>query len=238
MIEIMQPKKLLPIFSLLLTVMLLGSCSVDDDSPSSRGDVLILTKKSGTETVHGLSIYAYSLRPIKSVSVISSAESGKTFNLTAGQGNFYYETPEAQFTTAKPVASTYQFTATMENGDKETFENRLTDQALPLPTFEKCEYNAANHQLEVKWPFINGANSYAVNLLEDGKIVFRSSELRDLPKGAYAVKASGGGWSPDFTPVAGKTYTVRLFAYLYEPSGGASSIQCIAMADSNVVWGN
>ncbi|MBC8005262.1 MAG: hypothetical protein H7X84_07290 [Verrucomicrobia bacterium] len=234
----MQPKKLLLIFNLLLAVLVMVSCSDDDDSSSSKGDVLILSRKSGTETVHGISIYAYSLRPIKSVSVVSSAESGKTFNLTEGQGNFYYETPVAQFTAAKPVASTYLFTATMENGDKETFENRLTDQTLPLPTFEKCEYNAVNHQLEVKWPLINGANSYAINLLEDAKIVFRSTELRGLSSGAYAVKASGGGWSPDFTPVAGKTYTVRLFAYLYEPSGEASNIQSISMSDSNIVWGN
>ena len=90
----------------------------------------------------------------------------------------------------------------------------------------------------MNWTTITDANSYAINILEGPKVVFHSLELANGAKPAYALRAGGGGWEAGFTPENGKTYTVRLFAYIYEPGGGTSNIQSISIADKTVVWGN
>ena len=242
----MQTMKLLRIFSLLLAVLLMVACNKDDDQATGVGDVVVVSKQSGTATVYGISIYAYSLSAFSSVSVTGP---DKTYQLKASEGNFYYETPLEAFSVTKPATGTYDFSANFKNGVKQDFQNTLTDQILPVPTFYKCEYNLVKHQLELYWAFINGAASYAVNIFDGENLVFRTGELKsnvfntNEPLNefheAYAfVRASGSGWAAGFTPVPGKTYTVRVFAYMYEPGGGIYNIQSISMADHPVTWGD
>jgi hypothetical protein len=231
--------KQLRILAIVMTVILMTSCNKKDEQATGVGDVLIVSKLSGTNVVYGISIYAYTFSSFESVKAVSSADAGKSYTLKANQGyktNFYYETPESEFTTTKPIASTYNFTATFSNGVTQTFQNVLTDEALPIPTFEKCEYSAANYQLELKWTLIENASSYSINIFDDSKLVFGSPELANT-QNLYAISAAGGGWAAGFTPEFGKTYTVRLFAYLYEPKGGAYNIQATSMADKTAVWG-
>ena len=56
---------------------------------------------------------------------------------------------------------------------------------------------------------------------------------------SYSVKATdtGGGWAVGFTPVSGKTYTVRVYAYLYEPKGNTYNMQAVSMAEKQITWG-
>lgn len=242
----MQTIKLLRIFSLLLAVLLMVSCNTDDDQATGVGDVIAVSKKSGNTTVYGISIYAYSLSSFSSVSVKGP---DKNYQLKDSEGNFYFETPPEAYSATKPATGTYDFSAIFTNGVKQDFHNTLTDQLLPVPTFYKCEYNEVKHQLELYWAFINGAASYAVNIFDGEKLVFRTGELKSNifntsePLNefheAYAfVRASGSGWAVGFTPVPGKTYTVRVFAYMYEPGGGIYNIQSISMADHSVTWGD
>lgn len=233
--------KRLRIFSILMAVLLMMSCNKNEDQATGVGDALIVSKQVGTNTVYGLSIYAYTLSAFRSVKAVSSADTAKTYILKPNQGfktSFYYETPEAEFSTSKPAAATFNFSAIFENGFTQTFQNVLTDVVLPIPTIEKCEYNLASHQLELDWTLISGANSYAVNILDDTKIVFSSIELRNVSQGSFLVRADGGGWEVGFTPESGKTYTVRLFAYMYEPGLGSYNVQSVSIADKTVVWGN
>lgn len=233
--------KQLRILGLLLAVLLMAGCNKKEDKVSGTGDVLVVSKQVGSTTVYGISIFAYTLSSFSSVMAVSSADPSKTYTLISNGGfktSFYYETPESEFSTTKPVASTFNFSATFENGVKQEFQNILTDAILPIPSFEKCEYNATTHQLEMNWTSIPDANSYALNILEGPKIVFHSLELANGAKPSYALRAGGGGWESGFTPESGKTYTVRLFAYMYEPGGGTLNIQSISIADKTVVWGN
>ena len=233
--------KQLRIFSILMAVLLMASCNKGDDQASGTGDVIIVAKQSGSTTLYGISIYAYTLSAFTSVTAVSDADPGKTYTLKSDQGfktSFYFETPEGEFTTSKPAASTYNFSAMFENGVSQKFEDILTDAVLPIPSFEQCAYNEALHRLELEWPLINGANSYAVNILDGSKIVFKSIELKIIEQGTFFVRADGGGWEPSFTPESGKTYTVRLFAYMHEPGGGGLHIQSISIADRPVVWGD
>lgn len=229
--------KQLRILAILLAVLMVSSCNKDEEG-TGTGDALIVVKKSGSNTVYGLSIYAYTYSTFTSVSAVSSANPGKTYTLKAMNGAFGYETPESEYSTVKPAAATYTFTATFDNGVQQVFENTLLDAVLPIPTFEKCAYNKLTQQLEIKWQLLNGATSYAINILDGSKIVFASQQLRDISSPSYAIRSMRGGWAQDYVPEDGKTYTVRLFAYMFEPNGGSYNVQCISMADSNVVWGN
>lgn len=225
------------ILVILLAVVMATSCNKEEQA-TGVGDVLVVAKKSGSNTVYGISLFAYTFSTFTGVSVVSPANPPKSYTLKSKNGTFGYETPESEFSTVKPGAGTYTFTATFENGAQQVFENTLLDAVLPIPTFEKCAYNKLTQQLEIKWQLLSGATSYSINILDGSKIVFASQQLRDISSSSYAIRSMRGGWAQDYVPEDGKTYTVRLFAYMFEPNGGTYNVQCVSMADNNFVWGN
>lgn len=229
--------KQLRILAILLAVILTTSCNKEEQT-TGVGDVLIVVKKSGSDTVYGVSLFAYTFSSFSSVSAVSSGNPPKSYTLKSMNGAFGYETPENSYSTTKPAAGTYTFTATFVNGVQQVFENTLLDAVLPIPTFENCAYNKATQQLEVKWQLLSGATGYTINILDGSKVVFASQPLRDVTKPSFAIRSTPGGWAQNYVPEDGKTYTVRLYAYMYEPNGGSYNVQCVSMADSNVVWGN
>ena len=231
--------KQLRIFAIVMAAIFMASCNKDDQA-TGIGDALIISKLSGTNTVYGISLYAYSYSEFKSVSAVNNVLADHTYTLKANQGyktNFYFETPDAEFTTTKPAASTFTFSAIFENGVTQDFKDILSDKVLPIPTVEMCEYNDTDHQLEVKWALLTNAGSYNINILDGSKVVFGSVEILNTEKTA-SIKATGGGWINNFTPESGKPYTVRLFANLFEPEGGGYDLQAISYAERTVTWGN
>jgi len=230
--------KQLRIFAILLSVILMISCN--KDQATGTGDVIIVAKQSGTNTVYGLSLYAYTLSSFSSVTAVSSADPTKKYTLKSNQGyktSFSYETPESEYTTTKPVPTTYNFSAVFENGVAQTFQNILSDKVLPIPNVVKCEYSTTNHQLEVGWTALTDANSYSISIFEGTTLTFGSTEINKTTL-SFSVSSTGGGWTVGFTPVSGKTYNVRVYAYLNEPGGGAYNVQSISIAEKTVVWGN
>jgi hypothetical protein len=224
--------------TVLMTV-LMSSCNKTEDMATGAGDVLIVAKQSGANTVYGISLYAYTLSSFTSVSAVSSADPDKTYTLKSNQGyktSFYYETPDSDYTTIQPAAATYTFSATFENGVHQTFQNVLTDKVLPIPNFEICNYDTIQHVLNIEWTWINDASSYAINILDGSKVIFTSLELANTLR-TYSVSAIGSGWATGCIPQSGKPYTVRLFAHLYEPGGGVYNMQSISIADRTVTWG-
>lgn len=233
--------KQLRIFAILLSVILMISCNKNDQA-TGAGDAIIVAKLSGTTTVYGISLYAYTYSTFASVTAVSSADPGKTYTLKSNRGyktSFYYETPESEFTATKPAAAIYNFSAVFENGVAQNFQNTLSDNVLPIPNVVKCEYNTTTHQLETGWNDLTDANSYSISMFEGSTLVFGSNELAKTVL-SYPLKATatGDGWAVGFTPVSGNTYTVRVYAYMYEPGGGAFNVQAISIAEKTVVWGN
>ncbi len=232
--------KQIKILAVVLLSLLVTSCNKNDEQVTGVGDVMIVAKQSGTSPVYGISMYAYTLSSFESVTAVSTAEPGKPYTLKANQGyktNFYFETPETQFTATKPVAGTFDFSATFTNGVKQDFQDVLTDKVLPIPTLDKCEYDAVKRQLDMSWTLITDATSYSINIIDGDKLVFGSTELKNNIK-TFVISAAGTGWAVGFTPVAGKTYKVRLYAYMFETGGSAYDIQAISYIEKEVVWGN
>jgi len=232
--------KQLNFFAAVLLSLIIVSCNKNDEQVTGVGDVMIVAKQSGSNTFYGLSMYTYTLSSFESVSAVSTGEPGKTYTLKANQGyktNFYFETPESQFKATKPAAATFTFSASFTNGIKQDFQDVLTDKVLPIPTMDKCGYDAVKHQLEMSWTLLPDAGSYSINIIDGDNLVFGSTELRNGIKTSY-ISAAGSGWAVGFNPVAGKTYTVKLFAYMFEPGGDAYNIQAVSYAEKAVVWGN
>lgn len=232
--------KQLRILGLLMAVLFMVACSEDEEPVSGNGDVMIIAKQSGTQTLYGISIYAYTLNGFQSVTVDNGATPPMTYELQPFEGyktSFYYETPESEYTSIKPAAGTYTFTATFTNGETQTFINTLTDKVLVAPVITKCEYNEVENSLEVAWEPKLGVSKYTLNIYDGSKLVFGSPQL-PYTQFSYAVNTRGSGWAVDFTPIAGKTYTVRLLSYLAEPGVGNYNMQSVSMAESTVVWGD
>ena len=234
--------KQVKILTLLLLTFGMLSCNKNDDQATGIGDVLIVAKKSANNTtVYGLSIYAYTFSNFQSVKVVSTVDPGKTYSLKSNQDyktNFYYETPDAEFVTAKPAASSFNFSAVFENGATNEFQDILSEKVLALPIIEKCAYsNTTKPQVDITWTPVSGADSYAINILDGTNLVFGSVELANTTK-TYSISSSGGGWATGFTPKSGNTYTVKLFAFLYEPQGSAYNLQATSVSQTTVVWGD
>jgi len=233
--------KTLQIFALVLITLFIASCNKSQDEATGVGDAIVVSKKSGTNVVYAYSLYAYSFSPFQSVKAVNSLNATKTYTLKINQTyntNFYYEIPDADFTTTKPTASVFNFSAVFENGATDEFIDDVTDKVLPLPVIEKTEYNSTSKELGVNWTTVAGADSYAINIFDGSNLVYSSPELVNTLK--YFAVGSSSGWVTGVTPVIGKTYTVRLLAFLYEPSGDSYNIQAVSMADTDkpIVWGN
>lgn len=228
------------ILTIVLLTLLVASCNKEENQATGVGDVLIVAKKSGANTVYGISIYSYTFSSFKSVTVVSTVAPEKTYTLKAYQNyktNFYYETPDAEFTATKPAATTFNFSAIFENGVTHEFQDILTDKFLDVPVIEKCEYSTTNHKLDINWATLTNADSYAINILDGSTTVFGSLEQPNTVK-SYSISENGGGWASGFTPISGKTYKVKILAFLYEPNGTSYNVQATSVAETTVVWGD
>lgn len=221
-----------------LIAILAASCNKTEQA-TGAGDVILVAKKLGGNTVYGLSFYAYTFSSFQTVTVANASDATESYTLKANQGyktNFYYELPDANYTTTKPEATTYNFSATFTNGATDEFQDVLSDEYLAVPTFESCAYNTTTDVLDVKWNLLSNADTYVVMILDGTNVVFSSTELQGTTK-TYSISADGTGWASEFTPVDGKSYTVRILAFLYEPSGDAYNVQATSVADTTAVWG-
>lgn len=228
------------IFAVLFLSLTLFSCNKNADTATGVGDALVVTRQIGGQTVYGISLYAYTFSSFNTVTATTSADPGKIYTLKANQGyatNFLYETPDAEYSTTQPTAMTFNFSATFKNSATDEFQDLLSDQVLDLPNLTKCEYNSTTHQLEMDWDLLTNADSYAITIMNGTTMVFGSTELAKTIKG-YAVKTTGTGWANGFTPESGKTYTVRLMAFEYEPNGDAYNVQATSVTQTTAVWGN
>ena len=227
------------IISIVFLSLLIASCNKDDNQSSGIGDVLIITKKSGTNDVYGLSLYAYTFSSFKSVAATSSAEPGKTYTLKANQGyktNFLYETPDSDYTAVKPVAATFNFSAVFENGVTQEFQNVLSDKVLSPAIIDTCQWNSSKHSLKLIWEPVTNAESYAINIMDGNTLAYSSPELPTTMNAVW-LNSQLSGWTSGNAPVSGKTYKVIVFSYLLETVKSAYNIQCVSIGESDAVWG-
>jgi len=233
----MKPLKFL---FLILIVFSVTSCNKNQEDATGVGDAIIVSKKSGADVVYGYSLYAYTFSSFQSVKAefVNNAVADVFYTLKSNQGyktNFYYETPSAEFTTTRPKASSFRFSAVFENGATDEFLDEVSEKVLTLPVIDKTEYNSTDQELGVYWTSVVDANSYAINIFDGSNLVYSSPELANTVK--YFPVNSASGWTSGIAPVIGKTYKIRLLALLYEPNGDAYNIQAVSMVEKDIIWG-
>jgi hypothetical protein len=232
-------EKLRIIFFILL-VAFYTSCNKESNNSTIEGDAVILSKRSGTDVVYGVALYAQSAGVLKTVTAVNSADPSKTISLTPSGGGTYYfikEPTDSEYSTTKPKATTYIFNAVFDDGTTNEFRDILTADVIDPVTFEKCQYNATNSYAEISWTALANANSYVISVINNlGTTVFKSSEVPyTITSGTLSSSASG--WTSGY-PNSGETYTIRIYAYKYEDAvTGNYQLQANSISDATLVWG-
>lgn len=232
--------KQLKIFALILWVAL-SSCVKNNDDSSVVGDVIVVSKMSGTTVVYGLAYYAYAFSNLKSVSVVSSLDPTKKVALAINgsyKNNFYKEPGDTDYSATKPSAASYTFNSVFESGETFASDDILSSEVLAPATFEKCAYNSTQGYAEINWTALTDADSYAITIYDDEKnMIFKSAEFNNSIH-TVTLSSAASGWASGH-PSNGKTYTVRVSAYEYEDNSySAYDIQSTSISESNLVWGN
>ena len=233
--------KQLKIITLILLVAFSSSCNKDSGDSTVVGDAVIISKRSGTNTVYGVALYAYAFSTLKTVTAVSSTNPTETISLKANGSytyNFLKEPSDSEYSTTKPAAATYTFSSVFDSGTTYECQDNLTSEALAPVTFEKCQYNTTKSYAELSWTALTNADSYAIFIIdESGNVVFSSAELANTVLSG-TLSASASGWVSGY-PVDGQTYTVRISAFEYESSTSASSyqMQATSISDTTLVWG-
>lgn len=228
------------VISIVLLSLLFASCNKDENKDTGTGDAIIICKKSGTNDVYGISMYAYTYSSFNSVTATSTAEPAKTYTLKANQGyksNFYYDAPDSLYTTQKPLASTIKFSAIFESGAISEFQDELTSKILSPAVVDTCQYNSTKKALRLIWEPVTDAQSYAINIFEGSTQVFSSPELPTTFNAVW-ITSNSSGWTNGYSPVAGKTFKVKIYAYLYEAEMTVYNMQCVSIGESDLVWGD
>lgn len=233
--------KHLKIFTLILLVAFLSSCNKESDDSSVVGDAIIVSKRSGTEVVYGVALYAYAFSSLKTVTTASSTNPSEAITLTANGSytyNFYKEPSDSEYSASVPMATIYTFSGVLESGATFECQDILTSDALAPVTFEKCQYNTTNLYAELSWTALTNADSYAIYVVDEtGTIVFRSSELPNTVISG-TLSSSASGWTSGY-PVSGAAYTVKINAFKYEDSTNVNSyqLQATSISEATLVWG-
>jgi hypothetical protein len=233
--------KQLKIFTLILLVAFSSSCNKDSDSSSVVGDAIIVSKRSGTDVVYGVALYAYAFSSLKTVTAASSSNPSEAIALAANGSytyNFYKEPSDSEYSATIPTATIYTFSGALESGATFECQDVLTSDALVPVTFEKCQYNTTSSYAELSWTALSNADSYAIYVVdESGTIVFRSSELSNTVISG-TLSSSASGWTSGY-PISGATYTVKIYAFKYEDSTNMNSyqLQATSISEATLVWG-
>lgn len=234
-------KNVKPIFLLFILLLAIACNDKNDDDSTVLGDALVVSKKSGNNTVYALTFYAYAYSSLKSVKVTGvvnpiSVDLSTTGNYSSAY--FVKEPTDNDFSTTKPSPDTFTFNAEFENGNKYVAQDILTADILEPVTIETCKYNVTNARAEFIWTALSNADSYSISIIdESGNQVFMSNTIANSYTKVY-LESNTTGWKTG-DPIAGKTYTVRFFAYKFEDSNNPDSynVQSTSYSQATLVWG-
>lgn len=235
-------KKFIPIAAI---AMMFGfvACESEEVAFDSSSDVFVISKTVETEnevdTLYGLALHVFANKPIKSVAV--TAEDQTEYTLEAFQGyslDFYYETPEGEFSTEKPLVGSYSFDILAESAETEKAVDNLTEDMIYPTDGIVATFDAEEVSMTLSWTEIDGADYVIVKMFENDEEktqVYQSQPQKGDTK-EFVVKGSGAGWKADFTPELDDNFIVELHAFKYEPGKAGVNLQAKTINTKAVVW--
>ena len=220
--------------------LLAGFVSCDDEEivATGQGDAFIISRVAGQDTVFGLALHGFGNKDFTSVSVVDGEDT--PYQLSSYNGypyDFFYETPENDFTVELPYTGNYNFSFAFITA--ETYEDAdvLSTGVIFPANITKYEYNSDNEQIELEWDRMDDADFIVVYLEDtDGVPVFVSRSLSGSTT-SFNIAAGTVGWD-SYVPETGHPYRVLIRAYMYEANGQRDlNIQAESIATSSVNWG-
>lgn len=228
-------KKLSTVILLVGIMLGLFSCKSEEVLPIVNSDVFVITKKVDGVVMHGLGLHTYA--NVTMNGVVAEDEMGESYILRAYNNytlEYYTETDSEDYSTDLPESGLYTFSVALNNGEILTVSDDLEGTYIEPVNFTTCEYDPNNNRINVVWEASN-EEDYSVLILRNsqGAMVYYSNTL-----GTSVVSGSitTSGWSGDYAPVAGETYTVELGMYVRE-SDESSLLEAKAVTTQDVVWG-
>ncbi|MGQ7867881.1 hypothetical protein [Sunxiuqinia sp. sy24] len=236
-------KKFIPIAAI---AMMFGfvACESEEVAFDSSSDAFVISKTVETEnevdTLYGLALHVFANKPIKSVSVTSDNDTEYTLEAFQGYSlDFYYQTPEDEFTTEKPLVGAYNFDILAESAETEKAIDNLTEDMIYPTDGIAYTFDTDKVEMTLSWTEIEGADYIVVKMYEndeDKTQIFQSPNALKGDTEEFVVKASGSGWASDFTPSLDESYTIELHAFKYEPGQSGVNMQAKAVTTEVVVW--
>ncbi len=234
-------KKIIPIAVSVLMVGLLA-CEPEEVAFDPAADVFVITKTVATEnevdTLYGFALHAFANKPMQSVT--ATADDDASYSLEAYEGypyDFYFQTPENQFSSSMPWVGSYSFNIVAQSGETSMLSDNLADDVIYPTDTIKYEFDATQKKMKLTWTEIEDADYLIVKMFEeDDDQVFQSSSLLG-DKEEYTISASGSGWASGFEPAEDGTYIIQLDAFKYESGQSGVNLQAKSISLQTIVWG-
>jgi len=215
-----------------------SGCIQEDPELSGFGDAFIRVEVSGTDTLYGLGLHAFSYTNFSSVEV-TKAE--KIYSLAPYLGlhqDFIYETPKEQLASIPPQDGDYIFNALYADGRTMNFTDRLfTSVARPVRITE-CRYNRDTDLAEIAWLVDKRNDAYNIKVFNSSGELLFVSRVYNNDSDYYAFGRNTQGWQTSNRPMAGQALLVEISAYLNQPETKGEKLQSIAFSRHSLIWFN
>ena len=229
------------VFSILLLTLV--SCGPEEIIFDPASDAFLVVKtidnNNQIDTVYGLALHVFANKGIQSVQATPNDGSGISYELSAFDGypyDFFYQTPDDEFSTTMPFVGDYSFDIIAQSDETATMSDRLLDDVIyPTDTLESSYDNQTSGTV-LTWNKIEDADYIVIKMFDTSKnLMFNSSAIKGT-KTEFAFGTSTAGWSGSF-PSSGTNYLVEMDAYMYEPGQTGVNIQAKSINFKNITWG-
>ncbi|MEN8117669.1 MAG: hypothetical protein ABFS16_11860 [Bacteroidota bacterium] len=225
-------------------MILTGIISCDDDKDTIAfkvvGDVFVVKRKIDDETKFANAYYAYGTHSMSLAKVTTPDGTAIQLNPLGDQANTYQVEPKMNdYATDLPEPGNYTFDVINEDIPHQAIDLLEFDN-IDYPTITSTEYNNASQTLTVEWETVEQADKYVVKMANNvGVIVYDVGQLLPNTMTSFQIDPNVGNWTEE--PIIGTSYTVEVYAYLYENGTDADDfkfhIQEISVGEKEIVWG-
>lgn len=206
------------LIALALMLVFLSSCREEENTApfEAIGDVYYINKLENNQKVTARAFYAYGNKAIPEATVTSPTQ--EIFELDKSKENAYTvfnEPAETDFTTDYPEEGTYVFNLESSDNDKMELSDELTKVDLDIPEIAGITFEATDESYDIEWNDVQNAQDYMVELYDSNENLVYTSEI--IGGGSTAltlIPGYNGTWESDI--VIGETYTIYLYAYVYD----------------------
>ncbi len=216
--------------------LLLGFASCEDEEETAlqaNPDVFYMTRNTSNGSEGAPVFYVYANKNLEMVTVTTPDQEEVELSPNSGFNDVFSREPsDEDYQTNGPEAGTYSFDVLGAGGEELFLEDELGEQVLhPV----ELTIAVADNILDVEWTEAEGADRYALRILEPSNGSETEMIRSNLIEG-NTLEVSG--YSNDFNPRTGNNYIVELRAFLFENVDYdlTSNIQAVSVSRDTIKW--